>query len=138
MTDIEKQVRRLVVNECANHAREQNGIRDYCCYEWTEGYRCIYVLKDAARCGYFEKSVLPVDVALEALYRADRKAQAAGYELTKLQARVALEAAIGPASICAKCGKSFQARSTRQKHCASCRKAVLSEKRRTASRKRSA
>lgn len=122
---LEQSYRRLAVEECANHAREQNSIKDYCCREWTEGYRCVFMLADGGRCRYFEESVLGLKPDLEALYWADRQARAEGHELTSLQAEIVVqEVAASMAITCARCGQSFPARSNRQKYCDRCRKAV--------------
>ncbi len=132
---IARRVKRLMAEQCVNHANEQNGIHDYCCLERTPGYRCAYVVDDAARCNYFETSVLPVDRELEALYHADRKARADGYDLTRLQVAATLEPIKRPPVTCARCGKSFEAASNRQKYCPSCRRAVTNEQKRVSKKR---
>ncbi len=129
-------VRRLVIDLCANHSREQSDVRDYCCLEWTQGNRCVLMLETGARCGYFERSVLPVDRRLEALYWAERRAQAGGYRLTQVQACVALDTLSSPVLTCERCGKQFEAASNRQKYCPPCRKAVANEQKRLSKAKR--
>lgn len=128
LVGIEADVRRLVRGECANHYGEQNGVSDYCCLEPEATRRkCIYVAGGVSeRCGWFEKGVLPLNKRLEALYWADRKARAGGYELGKAAAEAAV-ASVARERTCTRCQREFMALSNRQKYCEACRRVVRRE-----------
>ena len=91
--NIKQQIKRLVRNECACYDISTNGIiyiknipqsitiKDYCDREHTHDYRCS--LFQGIRCSYFEKSVLPMNPQLEALYRAEHQAKKEGHKLSK-------------------------------------------------------
>ena len=65
---MEKRLKRLIIDECANHARSQNEIKDYCLLEEYEGKRCCYMITNECACNYFEATVLPLDKTLHAYY----------------------------------------------------------------------
>ena len=73
--NIGKSVKKLVIRDCANYDEVLNDIKDYCCLEWTKGYRCIFFLKENTECDYFERAVLPMNPQLEALYQAEHIAK---------------------------------------------------------------
>jgi hypothetical protein len=77
-----KTLLQLVRQECANHDNESHKIKDYCCISKTDDHKCIYVLDENSRCGYFEECVLPLDKELEAIYYAEKKAQIENRELS--------------------------------------------------------
>ncbi len=63
------EVRRLVASECANFSYEMNGIRNHCWGRKYNGYVCyLFGGKQAQRCSYFEKAVLPLDADLQEAY----------------------------------------------------------------------
>jgi hypothetical protein len=65
------EVKRLAVSECANFSSQMNGIRNHCWGREANGYVCyLFGGKDAQRCPYFEKAVLPLDGDLEEAYFA--------------------------------------------------------------------
>jgi len=129
MCEVVASVREL----CANHlSRGPRGIQGYCLLEWTEGHRCVFATETDSlpRCRYFEEAVLPDDPRLEALYHAERRAAAVGYELTKQQRNLVMEEAAArgkPRVNCSRCGEMFLANSNRQKMCEGCRKEVRRE-----------
>ena len=88
--------------------------------------QCPFVTGEKARCKYFEESVLPLEPELQAVYLAERKAEAGGYELTREHKKRIIEAA-KPKVKCNRCGGIFDAESNRQKYCAKCRKAISRE-----------
>ena len=126
MIDINLSVKYLIRKDCANYDKQSNKTKDYCCLEKTQECRCIFFLEESARCKYFEESVLPCDKQIEALYWADKKAKAAGYELSKLQKRnIVSQSKIK----CCRCNQSLNG--TKQKYCENCQKLIAREKART-------
>ena len=127
-------VKKLIRNECACYSEGLNGIKDYCDRENTEDYRCVFFIKeseDNARCGYFERAVLPMNPQLEALYIAEHKAKMANYELTKEDKERIIEeksSIAGKVQIhCKRCGKTFQADNYRQQYCDKCKRIIRRE-----------
>lgn len=115
-------IKSLIVNECAGHDKKAHGINDYCCHEPDETKKCIYFQEDnTRRCGYFEVYVLPLETEIEVLYHAEINARVRGYELTRYQKKLAVEAVKLEAK-CHECGKVFNPTSRRQKLCDFCRK----------------
>jgi predicted Zn-ribbon and HTH transcriptional regulator len=93
------------------------------------------MLQEGARCGYYEKYVLPEQPKLEALYWADRKARAQDTVLTALQIGQIVRRFEQEPIPCEKCGKDFRPESNRQRYCPTCRKAVVREQNRTRKQK---
>lgn len=126
--NIGKSVKKLVIRDCANYDEVLNNIKDYCCREWTKGYRCIFFIKDNAICRYFEKAVLPMNPQLEALYQAEHKAKIEGRELSNQSKELIAEEkslAAGKVNIhCKRCKKTFQANNYRQQYCDYCKKLI--------------
>lgn len=89
--------------------------------------QCVYFQEDnTRRCTYFEEYVLPLEPETEALYYAELNARARGYELTRYQKKLAVEAVKLEAK-CQECGKIFNPKSRRQKLCGLCRKQKIRE-----------
>ena len=130
--NIGKSVKKLLIRDCANYDEVFNNIKDYCCLEWTKGYRCIFFIRENAECGYFEKAVLPMNPQLEALYKADIKARQVDYKLSKEdKERIVKDKSpvAGKVKIhCKKCKWVFLADHYNQKYCESC-KEYLTKKR---------
>ncbi|GAI81974.1 unnamed protein product, partial [marine sediment metagenome] len=109
--NIGKSVKKLVIRDCANYDEVFNNIKDYCCREWTKDYRCIFFIKENAKCGYFEKAVLPMNTQLEALYQAEHQAKIEGRELSNQSKELIAEEkslVSGKVNIhCKKCKKTF-------------------------------
>lgn len=130
--NISKSVKKLVIRDCANYDEVLNDIKDYCCLEWTKGYRCIFFLKENTECDYFERAVLPMNPQLEALYKAEHKAKEVNYKLTKEDEEQILKeesSAAGKVKIhCKKCKKTFLADHYNQQYCDDC-KIYLNQKR---------
>jgi len=124
--NIGKSVKKLVIRDCANYDEVLNNIKDYCCLEWTKGYRCIFFIKENAKCDYFERAVLPTNPQLEALYQAEHKARIVDYKLTKEDKERIVEeksSLAGKIKIhCKKCGKTFLANNYRSQYCDKCKK----------------
>jgi len=120
--NVDQQVKKLVLNECACYSQFSNGIKDYCDKE-EEDCRC-FIFKDE-RCGYFEKSVLPMNPQLEALYKAEKS----GYELPK-EEEENISSVKGKVKMnCKRCGKTFQADNYRRQYCKFCKRVIRVEKR---------
>lgn len=133
--NIGKSVKKLITGDCANHDEVFNNIKDYCCREWTKGYRCIFFIKENAKCDYFERAVLPMNPQLEAFYRAEHKAKIEGLELSNQSKELIAEEkslAAGKVNIhCKRCGKTFLANNYRCQYCEICKKYVRRESTRT-------
>ena len=138
--NIGKSVKKLVIRDCANYDEVFNDIKDYCDGEWTKDYRCIFFIKENAKCDYFERAVLPMNPQLEALYKAEHIAKEVGYELTKGEKENILdkESSIkGKVKIhCKRCKKVFQADHYNQKYCEFCRRSIRRESTRKAMEKK--
>ena len=134
--NIGKSVKKLVIRDCANYDKVFNYIKDYCCLEWTKGYRCIFFIKGNAKCDYFERAVLPNNPQLEALYRAEHQAKIVNYELTKEDKEQILKeksSVAGKVKIyCKRCKQIFLANNYRTRYCEKCRKYVRRESARNA------
>ncbi len=116
-------VKKLVLNECACYSQFSNGIKDYCDKEEEEDCRC-FIFEDE-RCGYFEKSVLPMNPQLEALYKAEKS----GYELPK-EEEENISSVKGKVKIhCKRCEKTFLADNYRSQYCKFCKRVIRVEKR---------
>lgn len=133
--NIDYQIKKLVRSECACYSPSQDGIvytknkpqsvtiKDYCDKEQEED--CICSLFKNKRCGYFEKSVLPMNPQLEALYQSKK----AGYELPK-EDKENISSTRGKVNVyCKRCGKTFQADNHRQQYCKFCKRIIQREKR---------
>jgi uncharacterized paraquat-inducible protein A len=107
----------LVIRECANHDNKNCFIMDK---------RCRILTGEKARCQYFEEFVLPLEPELQAVYMAEIKAEAAGYELTREDKRQIIATA-KPRVKCIRCEGIFDAESNRQKYCPRCRKTINRE-----------
>ncbi|MBA7574526.1 hypothetical protein ES695_20545 [Candidatus Atribacteria bacterium 1244-E10-H5-B2] len=131
--NIGRSVKKLVIRDCANYDKVFNNIKDYCCQEWTKGYRCIFFIKENAKCDYFDRAVLPNNPQIEALYRAEQQAKIEGCELSDQSKKQILEEkslVAGKIKIhCKKCGKTFMANNLRQQYCDYCKKSIRREKR---------
>jgi Zn-dependent peptidase ImmA (M78 family) len=115
-------VKTLIINECASYERKGHGIHHYCCHEPGNTKQCIYFVEDnEQRCSRFESAVLPLEPETAALYYAELKANAEGYELTKYQRKLVVDANKIECK-CSTCGKVFNPASRRQKNCEYCRK----------------
>ena len=129
--NISKSVKKLVIRDCANYDEVFNDIKDYCCLEWTKDYRCLFFIKENAKCDYFERAVLPMNPQLEALYQAEHKAKEVNYELTKEDKERVVEeksSAAGKIKIhCKRCKKTFLANNYRCQYCESCKKDIRKE-----------
>lgn len=129
--NIGKSVKKLVIRDCANYDEVFNNIKDYCCREWTKGYRCIFFIKENAKCDYFERAVLPMNPQLEALYQAEHQAKIEGHELSdKSKELIVEEKSLVAGKVkmhCKKCGNPFQANNYRSQYCEKCRKYVRRE-----------
>ena len=144
--NINKSVKKLVVNECACYDSSTKGIiyiknipqsitiKDYCDREQDKDCRCL-IFKDK-RCGYFEKAVLPMNPQLEALYRAEHQAKIVNYELAKEDKEQILKeesSVAGKVKIhCKRCKMIFLANNYRTQYCEKCRKYVRRESTRNA------
>jgi len=136
---MELDIKRLAVNECANHERKFNSFINACLVR--QNLKCVFFFEDHPRCKYFEETVLPLDKRLEALYHADREARAYGSQLTKQRKRAILEETAWVGKVrgkCERCGEEFPAANNRQKYCPSCRKWVTREQARTRKQKQRA
>ena len=125
---ITEQVKSLAFSECANYSAVLDGRRNQCLARG--GHPCVFVSEeDMPRCGHFERAVLPLAPALEAVYFASREAATQGYTLTPLQTEIARESVSGPQPRvrCKKCGLIFAASSNRQHYCPECRESVRRE-----------
>lgn len=121
-------IKSLIANECAGYDKKAHGISNYCCHEPDETRQCVYFQEDnTRRCSYLEEYVLPLEPEVQALYHAELNARARGYELTKYQKKLAVEA-IKLEAKCQECGKMFNPKSRRQKTCDFCRKQKMREK----------
>ncbi len=110
-------LKQLISEECANYYAKMGKTNDYCCAEWTPDHRCVYFTANGfPRCGYFERSVLPLEPGLESVYHAERESQA------PLSAREKQKIRVSVMPICAMCGKPFKRSSNRQRYCPQCRK----------------
>jgi len=117
----------LITKECANHDRTANGITNSCCQGPENSKQCIYFLdNEDPRCKYFEEAVLPLEPELTAVYYAEIKARADGFELNKYQKKLVMDA-IKLEAKCQECGKVFNPSSRRQKTCDYCRKWKIRE-----------
>jgi len=138
--NIGKSVKKLVIRDCANYDEVLNDIKDYCCLEWTKGYRCIFFLKENTECDYFERAVLPMNPQLEAMYKAEHIAKEVGYELTKGEKENILEqesSVKGKVKVhCKRCGKIFLADNYRQQYCEFCKKFIRRQSTRNAMAKK--
>jgi hypothetical protein len=134
-SQIDRRVRSLVAELCANYFASYGGHRDYCCTENAPDHKCVYCTSEDARCGYFEKSVLPTNPTLQALYLADRRTVLEGGELSRYDKEKIVQAAEGPKVTCARCGNPYTPKSNRQKHCPVCRKAITKEQARERNRR---
>ena len=139
--NIGKAVKTLVTRECANYDEVFNDIKDYCCLEWTKGYRCIFFIKENAECVYFERAVLPTNSQLEALYRSEHQAKIEGCELSNQYKKRIVEeksSVVGKVKIhCKKCNEIFLANDYRSQYCKYCKSYIRRESTRKAmSRKR--
>jgi len=130
--NIGKSVKKLVIRDCANYDEVFNNIKDYCCLEWTKGYRCIFFLKENAKCDYFERAVLPMNPQLESLYKAKHIAKKVGYELTKKEKEDILDkksSVKGKVKIhCKRCKRTFLADHYNQKYCKDCKRYLNRER----------
>jgi len=130
--NISKSVKKLVIRDCANYDEVFNNIKDYCCLEWTKGYRCIFFIRENAECDYFERAVLPNNPQLEALYRAEHKAKEANYKLTKEDKKRIVEEktpVAGKVKIhCKKCKQVFLADHYNQQYCDDCKRYLNRER----------
>ena len=130
--NIGKLVKKLITGDCANYDEVFNNIKDYCCREWTKGYRCIFFIKENAKCDYFERAGLSMNPQLESLYRAEHQAKKEGYKLTNQYKKHIVEdkgLVEGKVKIhCKKCGKTFQANNYRQQYCDYCKKYLNRER----------
>lgn len=138
--NISKSVKKLVIRDCANYDEVLNDIKDYCCLEWTKGYRCIFFLKGNTECDYFERAVLPMNPQLEALYQAEHKAKEVNYELTKEDEEQILKeesSVAGKVKIhCKRCKRTFLADNYRQQYCNFCKRYVKRQSTRKAMAKK--
>ena len=149
--NINKSVKKLVVNECACYDPSTKGIayiknipqsitiKNYCDREHDKDCRCL-IFKDK-RCDYFERAVLPMNPQLEALYKAEHKSKEVKYELTKEDKEQILKeesSAAGKVKIhCKRCKKTFLADHYNQQYCKFCKSYIRRESTRKAmSRKR--
>jgi len=124
---ISNKIKSLIANECAGHDKKAHGISNYCSHEPSDSKQCIYFLEDnTRRCRYFEEAVLPLEPDLEAVYQAELTARAKGYELTKYQRKLVIDARKLEAT-CSVCGKVFNPVSRRQKACPTCQKQKIRE-----------
>ena len=144
--NINKSVKKLVVNECACYDPSTKGIayiknipqsitiKDYCDREHDKDCRCL-IFKDK-RCDYFERAELPMDPQLEALYKAEHKSKEVNYELTKEYKKRIVEEkppVAGKVKIkCKKCKQRFLANNYRTQYCEKCREYVRKESTRNA------
>ena len=130
--NIGKAVKILVTRECANYDEVFNDIKDYCCLEWTKGYRCIFFIKENAECVYFERAVLPTNPKLEALYRSEHQAKIEGCELSnQYKKRISEEksSVAGEVKIhCKRCKMIFLANNYRSQYCDKCKKYLNRER----------
>ena len=130
--NIGKAVKSLVTRECANYDEVFNDIKDYCCLEWTKGYRCIFFIKENAECVYFERAVLPTNPQLEALYLFEHQDKIEGRELSNQYKKRILEEKSSVAGKvkkqCNRCKKIFLANNYRQQYCESCKKSLNRER----------
>lgn len=116
-----------LIAECAGHDKKAHGILNYCCHELDDTKQCVYFQEDnTRRCCYFEEYVLPLEPETAALYHAELSARAKGYELTRYQKKLAVEAVKLEAK-CPECGKVFNPASRRQKLCEFCCKQKIRE-----------
>jgi len=129
-------VKKLVRKECAcydpstkriiyiNHIPQSITIKD-CCDREREKDCCCSIFKDK-RCSYFERTVLPMNPQLEALYIAEHKARQINYKLSKEDKKRILEGkspVIGKVKIhCKKCKDVFLASNYRSQYCERCKK----------------
>jgi hypothetical protein len=129
--NINQRVRNFVTKECAHHEKILNDIKNYCDREFTKSLQCILFLEDNARCGYFEKAVLPMNPPLEALYQAKHKAEQIGFQLTEQDKKQILEtesSVINKVNIhCKRCNKMFLANNYRSQYCEECKKFLNKE-----------
>lgn len=132
MKNIQKLIQKLIINECACYSAILNGVKNYCDKEKEKG--CICSLFKNKRCDYFEKSVLPMNPQLEALYKAEHIAKLADFELTKEDKQRIVEGKspiAGKVQVhCKKCGKIFQADNYRQQYCDRCKRYIRRENQR--------
>ena len=130
--NIGKSVKKLVINECACYDEVFNDIKDYCCLEWTKGYRCIFFIKENAKCDYFERAVLPTNPQLEALYRAEHQAKIEGRDLSNQSEKRIVEeksSVAGKVKIhCKRCKDVFLANNYRSQYCDKCKKYLNRER----------
>jgi len=130
--NIGKAVKILVTRECANYDEVFNDIKDYCCLEWTKGYRCIFFIKENTECVYFERAVLPTNPQLEALYRSEHQAKIEGCELSnQYKKRISEEksSVAGEVKIhCKRCKMIFLANNYRSQYCDKCKKYLNRER----------
>lgn len=125
---VSQKVKSLIDDACANFLKQHNGIFDYCLLEPEPAKQCVAI--NGSRCRWLEEAVLPLNANLETLYHAELKAQAGGYELTKLQKSLVVEEGrwAGKARVkCNRCGEIFPAGSNREKYCGKCRGIVRRE-----------
>lgn len=127
---IEKQIRSLITNECANHFSKCDNTNNYCCLEWTKDLSCIYFQQEPEyqRCSYFEESVLLLSEELKVIYNtqidSDRK-------LTDFERKEIRENLFNKnKKICTICNKEFSPKSNRQKYCDICSNKIKKDKER--------
>lgn len=73
MNELLPRIKRLVADECANHQRTgPEGLKDFCWMrEKSNAGKCVF-FTGKEMCGYFEKSVLPLNPDLEEDYKNER------------------------------------------------------------------
>lgn len=117
--DIDQQIKKLVVNECACYSQSLNGIvyiknkpqsitiKDYCDQERGD---CRCFVFEGKKCEYFDKAVLPMNPLVEGK--------------SSVEGRVQI--------YCKKCGTTFLANNYRSQYCDRCKKYLRRESNRNA------
>lgn len=119
---IEKQIRSLITNECANHFSKCDNTNNYCCLEWTKDLQCIYFQTEPEqqRCGYFEESVLSLSEELKVIYNLKYIENINLTTKQQKEIKQDIDWANRPRKKCGNCGEIFPAKSNRQKLCDKC------------------
>ena len=143
-----KKILQYVKRDCCYYYSDSDNIKDYCCAEWTEDKKCIFVQKKIEysnpslnhirflfpRCAYFEKAVLPtLDIDIQDRYWKQRQGQMIAVEELKHDDEQKKEKALSLLKekmktkrvVCQKCGKEIvKAKSNRQKYCNICKRKI--------------
>lgn len=110
-------LRQLITEECANHFRDSDDKKNYCCREWTEDNICVYFSDnpEQKKCDYLETSVLPLNDRLMAQYYEEME--------LKLQKGTYRRRCKNN-----KCNRMFVTNSKNEQYCSFCKEEISKQK----------